>query len=339
MIIGLLSDLHWKISRRNNNFIKHVEQAIDYFLEECKKHEVERVGILGDVWDIKYSVDTVLLSKCLDSMRKIMNTYPTFALTGNHETVNRNNHDYNLMKIFAKDCRVIEDYEYEDIDNSMRFHYMPYFVDNILKEKLQQIKLGLNNNVMFGHFGFINFKYTENHENIFSGMKHNDVLFKNIDYIYSGHYHSYQTKDNVTYVSSPLESKFGEGGQHGFVFIDTDDYENYEFIENKYSPKFIQIELRKNNLHEMFQIKNAYLKIKVKNNIDIKLQTKIRDKLLEHNYFVMFDFDIESKLSKIGSIDGWDSFIYDEPHEIISKYVDNVNTSFDKKLLKEIILE
>jgi len=342
MRIGIISDLHWKISKGGNSFLKHVEAAVEYFYDLCIEYKVDRVLILGDTFHVKQSIDTYCLNRCLFSMRKLFAAFECDNLVGNHETLNRNNNTINLLNIFATESNVITDYKFVDIARDLRFHFMPYFNDEVLREsKLSLIQSKPSaNNIMFGHFSFQDFAVTEGHENVFSSMHADEVLSKGIDFIYSGHFHSYCDKDSVCYVSSPIESHFNEGGEHGFVFFDTNDLSKREFFPNIFSPRFIETTLTKKNYQEVINIKDSYLSILLKNDLNPIAKESLKRKLLAKNYFVKIN-TIEADSSTgdgISTVDGWDDYIFMTPEDMVVDYV-HKNQVSDKDFTADDLIE
>lgn len=338
--VAIISDLHYKLGRGNNLFIKHVEDAVDNFIEECNAREVKKVLILGDVFHVKQSIDTYCLNRCLKSIRKITSLYPTTALVGNHDSIRRNNHDINLMNVFSSDCNVITDYEYEDIDGvPVRFHYLPFFEDDTLRKKINEIQIRPNaQNIMYGHFSFDGYG-PAGHEEVYSSLKPKDIINCGIDYIYSGHVHSYKSDSNFTYVSSPLESHFNEGGIHGYVFHNYLNAHVHEFIVNDLSPKFIEFTLKKSNLKNLYEIKDSYVSIILKKKLDQHLVEALKRKVEEKNHYVRIVSNVEIENNDISVIQGWDNYILMSAEEIIEDYANKVLSDNDEHTADELIEE
>lgn len=338
MNIGLISDLHFKIGRGNNLFISHVEEAVDNFIELCKERDVEKVIIGGDVLHVKQSVDTYCLNQCLDSIRKLSSQFDTIGIVGNHETIRRNNHNINLMNVFKSDFDIVTDYKYEDIDN-VRFHYMPYFDDETLWERLKIIQIDkTKKNIMFGHFSFEEYG-PQGHEEIFSNMKPKDICDLGIDHIYSGHIHMYMHDKRVTYISSPVESHFNEGGRHGYVFFNTDSPLKHEFVDNVLSPKFVEFNLTKDNLKELMKIERSYVSIIINKKLDPHLQEQLKRKVEKNNFYVRIVENYDSTNNDISVIEGWDNYILMTAEDIIEDYVNKTITEESEHSSKELTEE
>lgn len=336
MIIGLASDLHFKLYRNSNNFVPFVEKALSNFYDLCEERKVDRVVLGGDIFNYKSYVQTFALDKAIDSIRPITQRWKTSMVVGNHDMyVNTENEKINLLKVFDTDCNVISDYSFEDIAGA-RLHYLPYNNDDVTKEKLKSIEFKpMVKNILFTHLAIRGFNLTENHEDIYSDLTASDLDI-GFDLVVSGHYHHFQQRGKIVYISSPLESHFGDEGDHGYVFLNTDTLE-IEFVPNEYSPKFRTFELTKESLAKIIATKDCFLRVRINKQIDYNILTKLKKKLDSQNYFVTFDYNITGAIQKIGVVDGWDSYIYEDTDKIIKNYVDALETSFNKDKLREYI--
>lgn len=335
MKIGLISDLHIQAFKKNSPFLKHIFETMENFYDLCKKKKVKEVFILGDTFHVKNQIELDALSDSIDFVRKYTKIYLHRFLVGNHDRITYENNVKNFTKIFASDADVIEDYKYIDYDEN-RFHFMPYFEDHIIKEKLNNIKYS-KNNYLFGHFAFKGFNYDSGHEDIKSELSPEDIN-KKIKHTFSGHYHEHQSKNNVTYISSPMQHTFGDSlDKHGFIFIDSDSPQNFEFIENDKFPKFMTFELNKTSLKKIKELKSTFLRIIIKKDISSKILDDLKLELLENNHAVKYVHELETKDEKFGIIENWDQISYVDNQQILDEYVDKIKTNLDKKKLIEYI--
>lgn len=336
--IGCISDLHFKLYRGNNNFVPFIVKAVDHFIELCKEREVDVVVLGGDIFHAKSYVQTFALDKALISIRKLTEQFECFFVVGNHDMYsNQENEKINLLKVFESDGHVANDYEFYD-RNGVRLHFLPYQTDDNARAKIASASLLKNGkNLLFTHLGLRGFSLNDYHEDVYSELTENDICKENFDLIVSGHYHHFQQKGNIVYISSPIESHFGDEGKHGFVFIDTEKLLDVEYIENEYTPKFKTYELNKTNFPEIITTKDCFLRVKINKQIDYNILTKLKKKLESQNYFVIFDYNITGNIQKISVVDGWDSYIYEDTDKIIQNYIDALETDFDKKELREFI--
>lgn len=327
MNIGIFSDLHIRLYRNNEVIYPFMIKTFDNFYNECKQRKVKKVFILGDMFHIKNLISSILLSKSIEYFRNKMKEIEHIIIVGNHDRINKESH---FLKIFKNDCIVVEDYEYFDFDKN-RFHFLPFFPDEELFNKFKSFKKINGKNYLFTHLAINGFSYDNGHEEIYSSLTSEDLEKLKFNHIFSGHFHSFQTQKNITYVSSPLQIKHGEEGPNGFVFFDSKNPEKYEFVPNKYSPQFISIDFNKENIKEIKKLKNSFIRILIPNKklkVDSRVLNNFKNKLLENNYDVKFitkdDSSIESLSNVlIPSITGWDSFIHSDSNELIQEFLNN----------------
>ena len=339
MKIGIISDLHIKLFKNNTVLYPFLFKALDYFYSLCEERKIDKIFILGDMFHIKNIISSSLLSDVIDYFRNKMKNTEHIVLVGNHDRIN--NED-TFLKVFDNDCVIVKNY-YSFKNKNSRFHFLGYAEDSLIKDILKKTVYEKNTeHFLFGHLALKGFSYDNGHEDISSDLSSED--FKNIfKRIYSGHYHSYQTKGCVTYVSSPFQSKHGETGPNGFIFLDEKKgFDRYEFINNKYAPEFKTFEFNKNNLKKIINTENSFIRIILKENLktDLRLFSKFKEKVLNKNYDVKFIYEKEDGFSDLKNINipvikGWDSFIHSGADEIIIDFINNCEFNENKK--KELL--
>ena len=348
IIVGSFSDTHVKTHKKNSRFFDdHVAPAFETFYDECIKRNVDIVVHCGDFYHLKDIVTTEALVKSFRLARKISEKFPTFYLVGNHDSFIKNEHSMHLLETFKPISTVIDmDYEYKDINDNIRFHFIPYLSEDkyvdVINNKVCLLKNGKN--FLFSHVGIRGFTmqvdgYTDQYTRVHKGM------FKKFDWAWFGHFHFHQTQDNCTYISSPFQSRHGdEKGDHGFVFFNTNEPEKFEFVENKKTPRFITITLEKKNLELINNLENHFIRLIIRDKkIGQDLLIRFREKLKKKNYDVRYIYDYINKISdtKIATIEGWQDIVHEDPEEILTKWVveNEENIEFDINKLLSIIID
>ena len=332
MVIGFLSDLHVKLYKKNSNFLKHIIKSIDDFSNICVEKKVNSVFILGDVFHLKDTVAVEAQHEALFALRRIMTRFSTYMIPGNHDILSKGDATINGLSIFSDSCNFFTDYNFVDLNN-VRFHFLPYFNDEIVLEKIKGVQYSQKNkNILCTHLGLKGFNLDNGHEDIYSELDINS-LGNNFDRVFSGHYHAFQNKGKMTYVSSPYESHFGDEGDHGWTFYDTEK-DSIEFIPNLNSPRFIVVELTSSNMKKINEIKNSFIKLLIKKNIDSSLLIQYREKLLKNgNFDVFFEWDLAKSSQKIAVAKDWESIVSSNPEDILKSYINDNNFEIDKKEL------
>jgi len=323
--IGLISDTHFAVHRRNNIFFPHMKKTVDYFLELCHDYKVDLIIHTGDVFDTKNIVATEGLINTNDLIQKISSKYPIILIPGNHDYAFSENQTFNLpsnYKNYDNIC-VIDYYEQMVLKNAdLAFHFLTF--QHNPKEHLKNVNKANNvsQNILFAHIGILGFKMHE-YASVWANKKSAQIKqekLKKFNKVFCGHYHGYQSKNEITYVSAPLQSRHGdEHSKHGFVFWNTKN-KSHVFIKNKYTPKFKTFILTKPNVKKMLKLKNHYIRIKVRKKISSELILLLKRKLKKNNYDVKFDFDITSNI-KLAVIQGWQDFVIKDPDSLIISYL------------------
>lgn len=324
MKVALISDTQWKTWKKNHDFAKHIRRAFALFYEECRKRMVDLIVHGGDFYEYK----SYMTAGCLQDSGAEVHEGSTIAKTrivvGNHDTIYKD-HSVNLLSNFNnyRNVEVLSDYKYEDYDG-VRIHYIPYFEESRVIQIIQAAKIKKNvRNYLIGHFGVNGFSYQEDgYTDPQASIK--PQYFGVFDHVFLGHFHHFQSKGNITYISSPFQFRHGdERGKHGFIFLDTDTGE-WEFVENPHSPRFMTVELTEDNLMEVAGIKDHFLRVVLRHHVSNTILEEVGKTLKENNYDFYWDFQMEAEDGAVPTIQGWDEVVSSDPDEIIRNGAANV---------------
>jgi len=323
--IGLISDTHFAVHRKINIFHKHMVDAADEFITQCEKHNVDFIVHCGDLFDTKMEIATTGLIKTNDLINKISSKFPIMILPGNHDFAYKENNQFNLASNYKHQYNVTIFEEYEKLyfaGSNTTLHFLPYH--DKPREAIKKITVDKKHqNVLFGHMGVLGFAvhaYASRVANQVSAQIKQKTVAK-FDQVFLGHYHGYQSKNNVTYVSAPLQSRHGdEKSKHGFVFWNTAK-EKHVFTENTHTPQFKTFDLTKSNAQKMLQLKDHYIRMVIKKKVSKDLLIALRRKLLKKNYEVKEKFEFIDDM-KLAVIDGWKDFVIKDPDSFIMNYIE-----------------
>lgn len=222
----LISDLHIQLSKMQMENGKVFIPILEIVLKIIDEKKPDYLINLGDTFHSKDNVSATLLYLYKDFLLRVPKSCKIVQIVGNHDfsIVNENEIFHAMKTINNIDNLTIVDDIYKLND---RIGFMGYcrkkdlFVDRI--ERLGKIEF------LFGHFDINGFNLGDNY------IEQNAVFdmddFKNIKYIFSGHYHEPQEKvknnSQYVYVGSAETTTFGETDQEKrFLWL---DLENGEF--------------------------------------------------------------------------------------------------------------
>lgn len=226
----VFSDLH--ISLQNE---KEVLDIINQIINICKEKKISIAAILGDVYESRKSQPLL----CLKTFEKILdifkdNDIELIGEPGNHDKISYQSEDSYLDQVkHWPGFILIRNYDFFDIIEGIRYHFIPYFDEEITYlNYLNQVKLLNENNTMFQNSekGYKNYLFT--HIGI-DGVLNNDgenvnnpvkkELFKDFDQVFIGHFHNYTNiNKNIHYIGSVMPINFGEDNNKGCVLLNDD---------------------------------------------------------------------------------------------------------------------
>ena len=236
----VIGDLHFGIK---NNSVTWLELQIDFFHNQIfdilKNKNIDRCVFLGDLTDIRYSINQQVGIELKKLFRELLSTFEDidfYLLAGNHdyyspleEFVSYNSYELIFGKEFTsyyKNLTIITEEPYVTDDGAL---FLPwYFTENT--NHIDEI--------------LYNYDFNEDVKEIFC---HSDLCtwpgariasFKNIP-IYSGHIH-YTYDDeigNLHNLGSACSFTFNDVNMNKYVYI-LEDYKVVERIKNTTTPSF-----------------------------------------------------------------------------------------------------
>lgn len=81
----------------------------------------------------------------------------------------------------------------------------------------------------------------------------------------------------------------------------------------------------------ILQLKNCFIKLKIKKNIDQVMLLKLKERLLLNNFDVQFEWNISHNVSKIAIAKDWENYISEDVEEIVKSYVKENDFEVEKK--------
>lgn len=175
------------------------------------------IGFLGDFFDHVYNKGTLPVDILNDLLRFFADewTVPMIMIPGNHDYFDASETEHGLtpFKYASKHITVID--EPVVVDQCL---WMPWRRDPVQCKHI--IDAYPNVKAIFGHFDIIGFKL--NAKKISSEGLSVNMFPKDIP-IYTGHYHTPQTHDNIRYLGSPYQLTLSEAeDKKGLVLLNSE---------------------------------------------------------------------------------------------------------------------
>lgn len=222
MKILLLGDIHMGMT---NDSPKHNQRILDFIDHVCKEHagKVDAVVQLGDWYDHRSRIGITTLNRGIEGAKKLSETFGkdnVYVLVGNHDCFLRTSLEDNSLVTIEPYVTIV------DRPLSMDNCYMiPWIVSD---EEWQNCVMQSNtHDYLFGHLELSSF-YMNDHHVMEHGFSPKEL--RGYKKVFSGHYHSFQEKDNIIYTGTPIPMSQNEANRDmGYMMLDTETGE-YHFI-------------------------------------------------------------------------------------------------------------
>ncbi len=254
MKILMTGDFHSKKDEIHN---KVILEYLDYLEWYYFENDIDILSVNGDVFhhstNIKNENFTPLFLKFLQMKEKGVR----FIFTpGNHDITNVNKDS--IIETFSSFGDVYKEATTLEIDGK-KVVFAPY---TKRKDEVPTEGDFLITHLAISDFEFNDFKKTDT-TNAFPVS-----YFENFIRVFSGHFHKYQEKYNISYIGAPFQMKRDEEGhKKGFMVLDVGN-EIWEYIEYDKAPVYKKItekdfeQLDKLNLENTYVVVEASSKIK-----------------------------------------------------------------------------
>jgi len=312
MKIVIYADLHLYNHHRLLVNSETALRFLTYLKTYCLENDINTIVNAGDFFHTKAKVYAPHLIQAWLRIKDIdKSNIQQYTIIGNHDMSNPDNTMNSILFVFSDYAKIIPDYYFIDYEN-VRIHFLSFtrnlFENFILSEEKK--------NVLIAHLDVIGF-IMPNGFRAKKGFKLND--FSEFDLVITGHYHKYQSRENIIYVGSPYQTSFAERDQlHGFLVFDTDNV-SHEFIEYSNAPKYKVITIKKLDDINKNDIVGNFVKVKLLSHKISK--SKLRDNLFEIGAVSVSIIPPED-VKEIEKY--YDKAFGDEPSEVAAAYLNSL---------------
>lgn len=238
MKIALISDLHIGIKKQCPVFMESQLRFFrEQFVPELTERGIKNVWVLGDVFDTRQQINTLVINKAIELFRDTLRDFDIDVIVGNHDMYLTTDTGINSLKILGllPNVTVYERQESLTIDGK-KVLVQPWIVDygqpDLIKGKYDYA---------FMHADIIGFDQGGGRLSE-SGLVAKELL-KHVDAVYSGHYHNgvrrqFEKGKSITYLGAPYQlTRIDRNGTRGYRILDVASGES-TLIENRVSMKF-----------------------------------------------------------------------------------------------------
>lgn len=234
--VAMFTDIHFG---KKGNSIQHNQDCVDFITWFCgkvkKDPEITHIVFMGDWFENRNAVNVLTLNYAHEAL-KILNSLnlPIYIIIGNHDLYHRENRKVFSTKVFDEFENVV--IVSEPVVLEEKILLSPYLF------KSEYPTLAKFNTLPYwmGHFEFRNFVVTGSDRMMEHGPEHK--MFDGPIYIFSGHFHKRQSRDNVVYIGNCFPMDYGDAWDdaRGMAILDTETTD-VELIDWEDCPKYRKV--------------------------------------------------------------------------------------------------
>lgn len=220
--VACFTDIHLGLKGDSRQHNIDAENFIYWFLDEAKEFGADTFIFLGDWHHNRARINVSTLNYTVSNIERICQSFDkTFWIMGNHDLYYRDKREINSVEFGRNltNMKIISEPFQSDPENSKdNVVILPWLVENEWK-KVKEVKC----KYMFGHFEIPNFKMNAMVDMPDTGELHADD-FVHPEYVFSGHFHKRQRKDNIIYIGNCFPHNFADAWDEdrGAMFMEWD---------------------------------------------------------------------------------------------------------------------
>jgi DNA repair exonuclease SbcCD nuclease subunit len=327
--VACFTDIHFGLKSNSATHNQDCEDFVDWFIATAKKEGAETCIFLGDWHHNRNSINLITLDTSIRCLEKLGAAFDQFFwFPGNHD-------------LFYKDKR--------DIHSSAFGRHIPgvTVIDGIttlddvtlvpwlIGDEWKTMK-SLKSKYVFGHFELPHFFMNA----MVQMPEHGELTadqFNGPDYIFSGHFHKRQNKNNIWYIGNAFPHNFADtwDDDRGMMLLEWGG--EPQFINWDDCPKYRTVKLSQ-LIDEKDTIMKTKMYLRVNLDIDITFEEAnfIKETYMTEHSIREISL-IQEKNNLEGAIDDAVDSKFESVDQIVTEQLVNIDSeTFDKKLLLDI---
>jgi DNA repair exonuclease SbcCD nuclease subunit len=326
--VACFTDIHFGMKGNSRIHNDDCESFVYWFIEQAKLHGCETCIFLGDWHHHRSSTNVSTMNYTVSNMERLGQAFEkVYVIMGNHDLFYRDKREINSMEFIRNipNIHIVNEWiETEDVA------IIPWIVQDEWK-RIPQMK----QRYMFGHFELPYFQMNAMVEMPdVGGIKAEH--FVNQEYMFTGHFHKRQVRNNVVYMGNAFPHNYADAG---------DDERGMMVLEYGGTPKYINWpdmpRYRNYKISQLLADPDSLLKEKmyVRVTLDIKIS-------YEEANFIRETFIDKYKLrelqlipEQVNQAQETTAVIekFDSVDQIVVKQLESVDSqTYDKKILMAI---
>jgi len=233
--VACFTDIHFGLKSNSTTHNQDCEDFVDWFIAEAKAAGCETGIFLGDWHHNRNSLNITTMDYTLRSLEKLGKAFDNFYFfPGNHDLYYKDKRDIHSVEFgkYVPGVTVVN--EITTIGDTT---LVPWLVGDEWK-KMEKLK----SRYVFGHFELPLF-----YMNAMIQMPDHGELqgthFKNPEYVFSGHFHKRQAKENIVYIGNAFPHNYADAwdDDRGMMILEHGNKPEYRIWPD--APKFKTVKL------------------------------------------------------------------------------------------------
>ena len=337
MKVAIITDQHFGCRKNSKVFHDYFLKFYnDVFFPTIEKEGITTVIDMGDTFDSRKGIDFAALAwskvNYFDRLEKLGCTVHT--IVGNHTAYYKNTNEVNAIDLLLREYDNIHIYsETTEIKVDKLDILLVPWINNENEKKTLKLIEKTNCPVTMGHLELKGFRIHRGYV-MESGTDCN--LFKKFERVYSGHYHTRSSQDNIYYLGNPYEIYWNDlEDTRGFHIFDTETLEHTP-INNPY--RIFYTIYYSDHDHQTFdtrELEGKIVKLIVRKKTDLKKFEKFVDKLYNSNVQelkIIENFVIQES-------EDFEAFESEDTLSILNRYIEEAEINLDKSRVQKMIQE
>jgi len=271
---AVFTDIHFGLKSNSIQHNRDCSDFVDWFIEKSKEEGCETCLFLGDWNHHRASISVATMNASIVDFKKLNDAFETvYFITGNHDLYYKDKRELNSIE-YARDLSnfVMVDEHFLQDDVAI----IPWLVGDEFKQ-VQKMEC----KYMFGHFELPYFKMNAMVEMPDHGGI-NDKMLSGPEYVFSGHFHKRQFKNNIHYIGNAFPHNYADvdDNERGAMFLTWGEEPLY--VNWEQCPKYKVFTLKQLlDDHQNLLDEYTYARVKLDVSISYEEASFIREKFAE----------------------------------------------------------
>lgn len=337
MKVAILNDTHCGIRNSSNVFLDNAEKFFsDVFFPYLLANNIQHIVHLGDFYDNRKFVNFNALSRCRNYFLKPLreNKMTMDIICGNHDTYYKNTNELNSLKEllghYMNEVHIVHEPTVMDYDG-LKMALVPWICAENEERTIKFIK-NCKADIVGGHFDIIGYE-------MMKGIKCEHgldrSLFERFEAVYSGHFHTKSSQDNIHYLGSQLEFFWNDAHDNKYFHILDTDTRELTPVRN---PHTLFHRIRYDDLstdymdYDLSQVEGKFVKIVVINKKNQFTFDRFVDRIQNRT---IHDLKIQETFDEFIGSNVDDKVSVEDTAELLNNYIDGVETELSKDRIKK----